>query len=153
MTDHETGRFSTTTLEMLQAAGWFPGRDVSTALALPEGFSPFPAALDVLKEFGKLRIGQQGRGIEFARTPVVLEPKLAAGEQDRFAEFDTLLNTRLYPLGETADGHSFITIDEHGRIFLIFEEISYVDASFDAAIDNLLNGRRKPRIVNEAGDW
>jgi len=153
MSAHFSGRFSKSIEEMLREAGWLPGRDVSRGLKLPEGFTLFPAAQRVLSEFGNLRIGKSGPGLVFARTPVVLDPALAFGEEGRFHEFAVLLKTNLYPLGETADGHSFVVIDEKGRVFLIFEEISFVDETFELALDNLLQGARQIRMVDENGNW
>ncbi len=138
---------------MLRDSGWFPQRNVSAALVLPLDFAPFPAALDVLSEFGNLRIGRRGPGIEFARTPVVLDPMMAVGESDRFVEFAAPLGVSLYPLGETDDGHGFITIDERGRVFLIFDDLYFVGHTFDRALDNLLRGAVRPRIVDEHGQW
>ena len=75
-------RFSETVLEMLTEAGWFPGRDVIDSVKLPEGFEIFPAAIEALKEFGHLRAGEEGDGIERARSTIVFEPTLASGDWD-----------------------------------------------------------------------
>ena len=151
MSDCPQKRFSAPTMELLQEAGWVPGRDVSGKLQLPDDFVPFPAALNVLNEFGNLRIGKHGPGVECARIPLILNPMLATGEFDRFIEYENTLRIRLYPLGETGDGHSFIAIDEQGRIFLLFENISFVDNTFDAALDNLLNGTKPPILIDSTG--
>lgn len=153
MSERAEERFSTQTLEMLREAGWFPGRDVSRDLKLPRGFKPFPAALKVLAEFGNLRIGRDGPGIEFRRKPVILDPMLVAGEDDRYAEFSRLLGVGLYPLGETADGHAFLAIDELGRVFFIFGDMFFVGDSFESALENLLLGKKMPPVVDEEGRW
>jgi hypothetical protein len=153
MNNHTTGRFSAATTQMLLDSGWFPGRDVLHQLALPPGFTPFPAALNVLKEFGNLDIGNPGSGIECARTPVTLNPTLAIGETDRFEAFRQLLKISLYPLGETRDGHAFIAIDQYDRVFLAFDDLYFVGDTFEQALDNLLTGTSRPRIVREDGAW
>lgn len=151
MSEQTGGRFSADTEQMLREAGWFPGRDVSGKLRLPPRFTPFPAALKVLGEFGGLRVGRRGPGVEFSRTPVVLDPMLCDGEDDRFDALVDLVGCALYPLGETADGHSFLAVDERGRVFLIFGDIHLIADTFEGALENLLHGLKQPRMLNAEG--
>ena len=151
--DRTSERFSAATYEMLREAGWVPDRDVSRTLKLPPEFTPFPVALEVLREFGNLRVGRRGSGVEFARTPVVLDPMLATGETDRFQEFAGVLNSGLYPLGETDDGHGFVAIDEQGRVFLVYDDLNFVGDTFESALENLLAGAKRPRMVDDEGRW
>ncbi|HBB87906.1 MAG TPA: hypothetical protein DC047_09845 [Blastocatellia bacterium] len=153
MMDQTSERFSAATKEMLGEAGWIPDRDVSREIQLPPGFDPFPAALKALAEFGNLHVGRRGSGVEFARTPIVLDPMLAMGEDDRFREFSGILKSNLYPLGETDDGHGFVAIDEQGRVFLIYDDLNFVGETFDSALENLLAGAKRPRLVDEGGRW
>jgi hypothetical protein len=148
--DEPRGRFLPETAEMLSEAGWFPGRDVFSQLRLPAEFTLFPAAQRVLQEFGMLRIGRKGPGLTSARTPVVLDPMLCVGEDDRFSDCASLLHSCLYPLGETADGHAFVAIDDRGRVFLMMDTIWFVGDTFDGALDSLLRGERRPE-VDETG--
>jgi hypothetical protein len=127
---------------MLLEAGWLPGRDVFNQLRLPAGFALFPAAQRVLQEFGMLGIGRPGPGLAFARTPVFLDPMLCQGEDDRFSDCARDLHSRLYPLGETLDGHGFIAINERGRVFWLMDAHWLIADTFDKALDNLLRGRR-----------
>jgi hypothetical protein len=138
---------------MLSEAGWFPGRDVFSQLRLPAGFTLFPAAQRVLQEFGMLRIGREGPGRMFARTPVVLDPMLCEGADDWFSDYAGLLQSCLYPLGETVSGGALVAIDDRGRVFLIFEGISFVGDTFEGALDNLLRGAWEAPEVDETGNW
>lgn len=138
---------------MLSEAGWFPGRDVFSELRLPTGFSLFPAAQRVLQEFGMLRIGREGPGLMSARTPVVLDPMLCVGEDDRFSAYASLHHSCLYPLGEASGGHAFVAIDEQGRVFGLMDAMWFVGDTFDDALDNLLRGARRSPIIYETGNW
>jgi len=133
-------RFSEEIMEMLKPSGWFSGRDVRDLIKLPDDFEVFSAALEVLKEFGLLRFGKRGAGIECARSVINCDPMLAVGESDRFSEYSEWLQSQLYPLGEVDDGHYFLVIDEMGRTFLLMNDLKLVHITFDGAIENLLKG-------------
>lgn len=147
--------FSDTVLEMLKHAGWFPGRDVIDSVKLPEEFEIFPAAIEVLKEFGHLCVGQEGPGIERARSTIVFEPTLASGDWDWFLLYSNLLQTKLYPLGAVDNDSIYLTIDPGGRVFLVWQDLVFVDDHFDKALEKMLTGIRV-RLVddnNELADY
>jgi hypothetical protein len=152
MSERTEQRFLAATMELLREAGWFPGRDVFGDVQLPPVFVIFPAAQRVLAEFGHLVMGRQGPGIGKARSRVVIDPMLAWGEDDRFEEFENLLHTTMYPLGEISGG-AFLVIDEQGRVFIIFEDLFFVADTFDEALDDLLNGLKQSPVVDEEGHW
>jgi len=151
VTDSSRG-WSPTTVALLQHAGWRPGRDVSGTIIFPSAFPLFPAAARVLAKFGHLRIGRQGPGLELAQSTVQIDPMLGGYSEDEFAEAETLIHSALYPLGEIDGGYAFLAIDQQGRIFIVRDIFRYVDASFDAALDRLLTGRRI-LPVDEQGHW
>jgi hypothetical protein len=151
--DQARGRFVPEIAEMLSEAGWFPGRDVFSQLRLPAGFTLFPAAQRVLQEFGMLRIGREGPGLTSARTPVVLDPMLCEGEDDRFSDYASLLHSCLYPLGEAYGGHLFVAIDDRGRVFLLMDAMWFAGDTFDGALDSLLRGAGRAPEVDETGNW
>ena len=144
--------WSEETEQLLRKAGWHEGRDVgdhqllswNSKLAGPSGFEMFRQAEDILREFGGLSIDQPGPGQDFARTGFVLDPTLAEGERDRFSQFEAGIGSRLFPLGETADGHAFLATAEDGRVFLIMDDLIVVGSSFDEAVGSLLEGRSPP---------
>jgi len=83
---------------------------------------------------------------------VEINPMLGGYSEQEFAEAGVLIHSVLYPLGELDDGHAFLAIDEQGRIFIVGDIFHYVDATFDAALDRLLTGRRS-LPVDEHGHW
>lgn len=137
---------------MLAECGWHAGRDVSAALKLPKDFVIFPTVQRILAEFGNLKCGKRGPGIECARSTLNLDPSLAEGESDRFKPYSQLIGSKLYPLGEGDDGHYFVAVDERGRVFLVMDFLMFVADSFEVALENLLLGR-KPRPVDEQGKY
>jgi hypothetical protein len=125
---------------MLTEAGWFLGRDVIDSVKLPEEFEIFPAAIEALKEFGHLRVGEEGEGIERARSTIVFEPTLASRDWDWFLFSSNLLQTNLYPLGEVDNDRYYLAMDSEGRVFLVFDGLIFVDDNFDKALEKLLMG-------------
>jgi hypothetical protein len=142
-------RFSSETEQLLKASGWFEGRSVPNLveswrveLETPGGFMMSSAASQALREFGGLHIQATGAGINCARSDIDLNPALAKFEEDRFFSFHCLQGRQLFPLGEAIVGHVFTAIDEKGQVFLIMQDVHFVASSFEAALENLLLGKR-----------
>lgn len=136
---------------MLIEAGWHPDRDEQGTLELPADFEIFPAALQVLKEFGMLRVGTGGTGIDRARSTLYLNPRLADGESDRFEPFESQIGDRLYPLGEVDGGYGFLAIDRRGRVFWIMDFVQFVAEKFDESLEVLLLGKRG--VASDPAFW
>lgn len=127
----------------LRAVGWFPGRrtDPSTYLAgLDLSVLVFHSVAErFLAEYGGLDLTPSGPGITCAKQHFTLDPRLCAGEEDRFAEWSRSVDRSLFPVGELDHGRFFLGIDEHAEIYLV--EIWV--ASFGrmpTAMENLLSG-------------
>src|SRR5215204_604308 len=119
------GRFTNQTEKTLRRAGWYPGRQVPNVVAswkdnaMLSEFEMFPSAEKVLVEFGGLKIGKQGPGETCSREPFEIDPALAGYEGDMFRDFSALVNTKLYPLGEVAQGLGYWAIGENDHIYLL----------------------------------
>lgn len=127
---------------ILARAGWYEGRDVPLPLFAPDGLTLFPVAEAVLREFGALRFGRCGPGVDFATSDVVIDPGLAVHLKAELDECGRPLGTRLFPLGEVHRGHGYLVIDEQGRTYLLSDELSPLAASFSQALESLLLGVR-----------
>lgn len=147
----QTTRFSEQSLQMLKKSGWHPNRDVLETINLPSKFQIFPDALQVLREFGYLQVGESGPGITCARSTIIFDPMVADGEDDRFSEWSEEINSKLYPLGSVDNRHAFLAIDEKSRVFLVMNFMIFMDSSFDMALDKLLTGVLGVYIENEEG--
>lgn len=135
--------------QVLEAAGWKPGRRVDTgrwrSMFEPVGLAMHDAAETFLREFGGLTVHVTGPGITCARTPFELDPELAWGEEGRFLQWSEHLGRRLFPLGELDHGRFFLAIDEATEIHLVETWI----ASFGPApqaLENLVLGVAPRRI-------
>ncbi|MGY3336431.1 hypothetical protein ACVW0K_002530 [Streptomyces filamentosus] len=108
---------------VLREAGWHAGRTVDTAgwkqRLEQDGFRSHAAAESFLREFGGLAVGHGGAGITCAREPFDLDPLLALGEADRFDGWSEKIGHRLFPVGELADGHAFLGLDEDGELYVV----------------------------------
>lgn len=127
---------------ILERAGWYEGRDVPLPLFAPDGLTLFPVAEAVLGEFGGLRFGKCGAGVDFTTSDVVIDPGLAVHLKAELDDLGRFLGTRLFPLGEVHRGHGFLVIDEQGRTYLLSDELSPLAASFSQALESLLLGVR-----------
>lgn len=151
MTNIAQQRFSDEVTSMLKRGGWFPGRNIADTMILPSGFVIFPAAQKVLAEFGYLRLGIPGPGIECARGEINMDPMYAANDIEGYEEYGELIHRALYPLG-IVDNLDYLAIDEDGTVYLFGDEFWFVGTSFDAALDTLLLGKLTPQI-DENGYW
>ncbi|MEV5721112.1 SUKH-3 domain-containing protein [Amycolatopsis mediterranei] len=84
-------RFSVRVVEDLRVVGWTPGRVVEVGgwqqrLEASGLVRMHPTAAGFLGEFGGLKVEMDGPGVSAARQPFELDPDLAEGEEDRFAE-------------------------------------------------------------------
>jgi|SRR5215212_2566067 len=142
------GRFSAKTENTLQRAGWYPGRQVPDKLAswkdneMLAHFEMFPTAERILLEFGGLRVDESGPGETCAQEPFVVDPTVAAYEQELCRYFSTLVNTRLYPLGEVDNGHNYWAIGENNQVYLLMNDIQLLGEDIDEALENLIIGRK-----------
>lgn len=144
--------WSTETGKVLEASGWTPERQVDTdrwrSMFEAVGLAMHDAAEAFLQEFGGLTVNVSGPGISCARTPFELDPELAWGEDDRFAEWGESIGHRLFPLGELDHGRFFLGIDEVGVIYLVETWV----ASFGPmpqAVEHLVLGVAPRRIDEE----
>ncbi|MER5583670.1 SUKH-3 domain-containing protein [Streptomyces asoensis] len=139
---------------VLKASGWTPGRRVDTSrwrsLFESVGLSMHDAAQAFLQKFGGLTVNVSGPGISCARTPFELDPELAWGEEDRFAQWGEAIGRRLYPLGELDHGRFFLGIDEGGVVHLVETWVAGF-GPMPHAMENLVLGVA-PRRIDDGGE-
>lgn len=142
--DASDRRWSPETEQVLLAAGWYPNRDVGIdLLGLTGSTEPemLPIARRVLAEFGGLVIGGGGAGVSSARSQVTMDPSLAAGMNDSFAELQSVVGARLAPLGEVDGGHAILLVSELGALYIMFDDILEVAPTVDEGLERLIRGR------------
>lgn len=137
-----TQRFSPAVEALLREAGWTQGRQVSLQPWLSRAMKLFPEAQRVLTEFGGLKIGRYGEGIEVAKTDVDLRPNWTDPNFAGYPQFEAKLGQRLYTLGRVAQGNGYLLIDESGRIFHLLNDLMYAGPTFESALEAFLLGRR-----------
>ncbi|MEU4481733.1 SUKH-3 domain-containing protein [Micromonospora sp. NPDC023966] len=130
-------------MRILTEAGWQPGRRVDTSAWRTQleagGFDMHQAAERFLAEFGGLTVAHRGPGISQARAPFELDPLLCLGEDDRFADWSSVIHRSLFPLGELDEGRFFLGIDETGEVYLVADWLaSYGPAR--QAVEKLILG-------------
>ncbi|MFG3419863.1 SUKH-3 domain-containing protein [Micromonospora sp. NPDC049460] len=150
------GRFPPDVREVLEKAGWFPGRDMTAAVDLwltrfadeLAGLEFFPAARAALVEFGGLRLpqfgghGEPGGGFGSALHPT-RGGVLAEGSEIFAEEY----GNPVFPLGNNADGPSELVIDAQGRVFqLHWADDFFLGPDIDTAIVALIRGGKAPAV-------
>jgi hypothetical protein len=159
-------RFPDDVRQVLQDAGWFPGRSVTADIdRWAAGFTPrespkgrrhelFPAARAVLDEFGGLKVGQRGHGQDLGRFPFAIYPATDwFPDPDLYAEFAEEIGKRAFPIGIHDDGPSELAIDEDGRVFLLHWSDDLLEGeTIDEALVTLIRGAQPRASVGE-GTW
>lgn len=144
---------------ILAEAGWDPNRDRSDEITrwlsqLGDCFPVVQGARDVLTRLGGLNVQLTGPGEEWSRQSFRIDPTLALGEDDRFADFSQMLGVRLFPLGEV--GHeAFLALGEDRKIYALMLDLWLVGDSVDEALDALVRGRSGRLLIDESAyrDW
>jgi hypothetical protein len=132
-----TVRFVPALLDVLKRAGWYEGRNIEETIAPPKEFSIFARARRAWAEFGGLRIGDAGPGIDCATSDVDFDPRLETGLEPELRRYECLHNTRLFPLAEVHRGHGCLAIDEQGRTYLL-SQVSDDISRFAPTLDRSL---------------
>jgi SUKH-3 immunity protein len=146
--DNESNIFYKEVKDILEKNGWFSSRKISKLVTTwkyemaddSEAFVLFDEAERVLLEFGGIKINERGGGVNQAQEPFEINPLLAKGEADRFADFELDIGQKLYPLGECWGSNFFLAIAEDGKVFALMMEIFLVGNTFEEALNNLIQG-------------
>lgn len=143
----------------LRAAGWRPGRRIAPAVMdrwseaiKADGFSVFGRGLDVLGEYGGLRVGKTGPGLQKGRMGVELDPLLVSGEADRFKEFERLIGEKLFPLGEVENGHALLALSDRGALYMLMDEIWLAGETFGEGLSAIVLGL-EVKLLDGLSPW
>lgn len=124
-------------VQLLHKAGWREGRNARGELILPTDYILFDIARKILTEFGGLRIGEKGAGVDMAKCIVNLEPNMASGMS---SEIQKLSKRPIYPLGEIDDGNALLFVDDLGNVYFLTDELELIASNFEEALRCLLLG-------------
>jgi hypothetical protein len=140
--DSMASSYSGPLLALLRRGGWFEGRTSSEFLIGAPHLDLFPKAEEVLREFGGLHLGECGPGIECATSDVEIDPNLTVHLASDLAQFAASKKLKLYPLAEVHRGHGFLIIDEHGRVYLLSDDLVPFAPTFGQGLELLLLGKK-----------
>ena len=134
-------RFNKSVEELLLKAGWFEGRQWS-GLSQVIGPDVPDAARCILAEFGWLRMGKVGPGLEHATSDLDLDPTKGDSIADsaELQQWCKANEKTVFPLGEAHRGQGVLLVDESGNIYLYGEGLFLVARNFDDALEVLLMG-------------
>jgi hypothetical protein len=134
---------------VLRASGWTDDRSVSVDAwvdrLIDEGYTPFPLAIEVLRNLGGLEIRPfVDRSAAFRPYPFHFNPLSAGiGELDRYKEWQDAFGLTLFPLGEV--GWYFLAIAEDGRVFAGADgNFDLIGDTVESALSVLTLGRTRP---------
>lgn len=126
---------------LFRAAGWLGSSKKASA---PVALAEHPAAI-ILSEFDGLAIGDCGEGEECARGDIVFGRNQQLEQDDAVLTWQRLLSTTLICIGEVHHFHGALFIDSLGACYqmsLVHEAFSFEGASFGAAAERILLGRK-----------
>jgi hypothetical protein len=116
--------FAKETQELLKAAGWYPGRNVSGQYSLPIiGYPTF--VINFLNEYGNLIV----RGKKHDYTEVIsttkINPEHGNGEyedeESKYSFYSEIIKKKLFPLGFFLPAVYHICCDAEGRVYMLGE--------------------------------
>lgn len=145
--------FPQSVARVLEEAGWHESRNVIHSPELPSESNLFQFAKEVLSEFGGLRIGASGEGIDCAKSEIIIDPKYLTYFNSELKEFESILQTRLVPVGELDGGHGYLVIDEEGRTYILSamsHTLGPLAPTFSHCLELLILGKRLNRQQIEA---
>ncbi|GIJ79983.1 SUKH-3 immunity protein [Micromonospora phaseoli] len=144
------GRFPPDVRQVLDKAGWFPGRDRTASVNLwmvrfadeLAGLDCPPVARAALVEFGGLRLPQFGRrGHLGGGFTSYIHPTLGGVVTEAARAFAEEYDNPVYPLGNNEDGPSELVVDAQGRVFMLhWADDFFVGPDVDSAIVKLIRG-------------
>jgi hypothetical protein len=142
-------RFPPDVRQVLDKAGWFPGRDVRAAVdqwlvrAADDlaGLECSDAARALLTEFGGLELAQYGPGgVGFGGFRSWLYPDDGPFTFDRVEGWVEETGIALFPVGAYEDGPSYLVVDPAGRLLLLHWAGGFFIGTGDEGIINLIRG-------------
>ncbi|QOC89818.1 SUKH-3 domain-containing protein [Micromonospora craniellae] len=144
------GRFPPDVRQVLDKAGWRPGRDATAAVNHwmrrfadeLTGLECSPAARAALIEFGGLRLPQFGDDDDLGGGfTSFIHPTLGGVATEGAREFVEEFNNPVYPIGNNEDGPSELVVDAQGRVFMLhWADDFFVGPDIDSAIVKLIRG-------------
>ncbi|MDJ0464430.1 SUKH-3 domain-containing protein [Streptomyces sp. H27-C3] len=140
-------KWSAETDSVLRAAGWHPGRSISTAAwesALHEhdGFEIHEAARRFLAEFGGLAVPARGAGRTMARMEINLDPTLATWDAEIFEVLSEEAGSYLYPIGMIDRRNGYLGMAPDGTVFTGMDSVTFFADNADEALEKLIEGIR-----------
>lgn len=164
--DPQPGRFPPMVAWQLSAGGWqISDRAAASAraeeqLALAEAvpgqehrLEPFPAAVAVLAEFGRVASFRLAVGTAQRVRFLEINTRVAMHTADLLHEFGELIGARMFPIGSEGIFESVLAADEHGRVFALDQGGEwFVGEDIDATLTTLITGGYTPRVRDD-GTW
>ena len=147
------GRFSLTTREFLNRAGWHEGRKIDTSPYEHQlqagGYQLHRCVLEFLGEFGGLTFTDTERdwggtwhfcvdqAIQRANAPKILK------------RLSPIVGSPLCVIGDSYNEYLLLLMDEEGRVFGEYDQLFFVGESGDDAIEALCEDQEMPELEEE----
>jgi hypothetical protein len=150
--------FAKETQELLKAAGWYPGRNVSGQYSLP--IDGYPSLIiNFLNEYGNLTISGKKHSFSDVVEKIEINPKHGEGEYEEeesdYSYYSSLIKRKLFPMGFFLPDHYNICCDAEGRVYMIGEYGYCRGKTLYEGFDNILLGNWAKffKLDEDTGQW
>ena len=132
-------------------AGWHKGRNIILEGILDVDCDAHSAAVQVLKEFGSLSVGQTGSGRECAASDIGFYPRPRYEAEGICQEWEAKVG-KLVAIASAHNQHMLILINSEGflYIFTSADEQLYFGGSFQETVAKLLLGLSYGPVIEKA---
>jgi hypothetical protein len=130
--------FSEKSMQILRDGGWTEDRllpaDSFIEKLTKAGYTPHPAALEVLQQFGGLEFSHEDLEGYRWRFHFDIDRTISICDIEDIEDYGNCIGTILCPVGEFDNGHFLVAVSEDGRVFSYFnpficlDGVNYIEA-------------------------
>ncbi len=127
---------------LLKKAGWFPGREVDIEQNSTAELSPAKSnAVDILKEYAGLSIGEVGAGRDTSASDISFRKNTFSFSSEFHNRWPSL-NKELYAIATAHHDHMMLLVDENKNTYIFTDpdEELYFGGTFQKMIKKVLLG-------------
>lgn len=148
--------FTPEVMTLLAKAGWFPGRRTGEDIELPSDVEYPDFILQLLQEYGGLKVRSVGAGIDVGRNSIDFDPTWAdqeSSEDGKLYYYSNLIGNTLYPIGHLPQEALLLCLDKDSKVYAAGDNLYWTGNSFIEGVSNILIGVNGKILNVDKMDW